>query len=142
MRSNRFSRIAVAVTALALMFGVAAPARSPAILKWSASSTSSRARSQGELAVAAERNLPLVIIVLNDAKLSLIAVKQDRMGMRARGVDFRPPDFARIAQGFGAHGVRVDSLAEFDIAFDAALAARRLTVIEAMVDPAEYWEQM
>ena len=28
MRSNRFSRIAVAVTALALMFGVAAPARS------------------------------------------------------------------------------------------------------------------
>jgi acetolactate synthase I/II/III large subunit len=98
--------------------------------------------TQGELAVAAERGLPLIIIVLNDAKLSLIALKQDKMGMRPRGVDFQPPDFARIAQGFGAHGVRVDSLTEFEAAFDAALGARRLTVIEAVVDPAEYWEQM
>ena len=98
--------------------------------------------TQGELAVAAERNLPLIIIVLNDAKLSLIALKQDKMGMAARGVDFVSPDFTRIAQGFGAHGVRVDSLEGFESAFDAALAARRLTVIEAIVDPAEYWEQM
>lgn len=98
--------------------------------------------TQGELAVAAERGLPLIIVVLNDAKLSLIALKQDKMGMRSRGVDFQPPDFARIAQGFGAQGVRVDSLAAFEAAFDAALGARRLTVIEAMVDPAEYWEQM
>ena len=96
----------------------------------------------GELAVAAERKLPLIVVVLNDAKLSLIALKQDKMDMAPRGVDFTPPDFARIAQGFGADGVRVDSLAAFESAFDAALAARRLTVIEAMVDPAEYWEQM
>ncbi|MBP8295720.1 MAG: thiamine pyrophosphate-binding protein [Burkholderiales bacterium] len=96
----------------------------------------------GELAVAAERKLPLIVVVLNDAKLSLIALKQDKMDMAPRGVDFASPDFARIAQGFGADGVRVDSLAAFEGAFDAALAARRLTVIEAMVDPAEYWEQM
>ncbi|MBK9608745.1 MAG: thiamine pyrophosphate-binding protein [Betaproteobacteria bacterium] len=96
----------------------------------------------GELAVAAERKLPLIVVVLNDAKLSLIALKQDKMDMAPRGVDFTAPDFARIAQGFGADGVRVDSLAAFEAAFDAALAARRLTVIEAMVDPAEYWEQM
>jgi acetolactate synthase I/II/III large subunit len=98
--------------------------------------------TQGELAVAAERDLPLLIVVLNDAKLSLIALKQDKMGLPSRGVDFKSPDFARIAQGFGAQGVRVASLAEFEAAFDAALSARRLTVIEAMVDPAEYWEQM
>jgi len=98
--------------------------------------------TQGELALAAERDLPLVIIVLNDAKLSLIALKQDKMGMGARGVDFRSPDFARIAQGYGAEGVKVDSIAGFIAAFERALAARRLTVIEAMIDPAEYWEQM
>ena len=98
--------------------------------------------TQGELAVAAERHLPLVIVVLNDATLSLIALKQDKMGMIARGVDFRPPDFAAIARGFGAVGVRVHDLAEFEAAFDTALADRRLTVIEAVVDPAEYWEQM
>ena len=83
-----------------------------------------------------------MLVVLNDASLSLIKLKQDKMGMRARGVDFRSPDFAAIARGFGADGVRVESLAEFEAAFDRALGARRLTVIEAIVDPAEYWEQM
>jgi acetolactate synthase-1/2/3 large subunit len=96
----------------------------------------------GELAVAAERGLPLIVVVLNDAKLSLIALKQDKMEMAPRGVDFESPDFAKIASGFGARGVFVDSLAAFDEAFTEALAARRLTVIDAAIDPAEYWEQM
>jgi acetolactate synthase-1/2/3 large subunit len=96
----------------------------------------------GELAVAAERKLPLVVVVLNDAKLSLIALKQDKMKLQPRGVDFASPDFARIAEGFGAVGVRVETLEQFEVAFDGALAARTLTVIDAAIDPAEYWEQM
>ena len=96
----------------------------------------------GELAVAAERKLPLVIVVLNDAKLSLIALKQDKMKMASRGVDFESPDFAKIASGFGACGVYARSIAGFEEAFDEALASRQLTVIDAAIDPAEYWEQM
>jgi thiamine pyrophosphate-dependent acetolactate synthase large subunit-like protein len=96
----------------------------------------------GELAVAAERNLPLVVVVLNDAKLSLIALKQDKMKMASRGVDFESPDFAKIASGFGARGVYATSIADFEEAFDEALASRQLTVIDAAIDPAEYWEQM
>ena len=96
----------------------------------------------GELAVAAERKLPLVIVVLNDAKLALIALKQDKMKMAPKGVDFESPDFAKIASGFGAKGVFAGSLAAFEEAFDDALASRTLTVIDAAIDPAEYWEQM
>ena len=96
----------------------------------------------GELALAAERNLPLVVVILNDDKLSLIALKQDKMKMAPRGVDFRSPDFAAIARGFGAEGVRVTTLAEFDDAFEHAVASRKLTVIDAIVDPAEYWDQI
>lgn len=96
----------------------------------------------GEIALAAERNLPLVIVVLNDHKLSLIALKQDKMKMSPRGVDFRSPDFAAIARGFGADGARVGSIEEFETAFERAVASRKLTLIEAVVDPAEYWEQM
>jgi acetolactate synthase-1/2/3 large subunit len=96
----------------------------------------------GELALAAERKLPLVIVVLNDAKLSLIALKQDKMKMAPRGVDFESPDFAKLASGFGARGVYVDALPAFEEAFDEALSSRRLTVIDAAIDPAEYWEQM
>lgn len=114
--------------------------------------------TQGELAVAAERNLPIVVVVLNDASLSLIKLKQSKMNLApkaasgapngtAGGVpysstDFVSPRFDVIAQGFGAKGVRVDSIAAFDEALREAVASRRFTLIDAQVDPSEYWEQM
>ena len=98
--------------------------------------------TQGELAVAAERNLPIVVVVLNDASLSLIKLKQSKMNMAARATDFVSPRFDVIAEGFGAKGVRVDTLAAFDQALREAVASRRFTVIDCLVDPSEYWEQM
>jgi acetolactate synthase-1/2/3 large subunit len=98
--------------------------------------------TQGELAIAAELELPIVVVVLNDSSLSLIKLKQSKMGMGARATDFKSPRFDVIAQGFGAHGVRVDSQAGFAKALAEAIAGRRFTVIDAIVDPAEYWEQM
>jgi len=98
--------------------------------------------SLGDLALAAELDLPLVVIVLNDDALSLIKLKQSKMQMAPQAVDFRSPRFADIARGMGGAGVRVDSLAAFEAAFDQAIASRRFTVIDAVVDPAEYLEQM
>lgn len=106
--------------------------------------------TQGELAVAAERNLPIVVVVRNDASLSLIKLKQAKMnlapqaggGLPYSSTDFVSPRFDIIAQGFGARGVRVDDIASFDQALREAVAGRRFTVIDAQVDPSEYWEQM
>ncbi|GGF13150.1 acetolactate synthase [Aliidongia dinghuensis] len=98
--------------------------------------------SLGDLALAAELDLPLVVVVLNDDALSLIKLKQAKMQMAPQAVDFRSPRFADIARGMGGEGVRVDNLADFEAALDAAVARRRFTVIDAVVDPAEYLEQM
>ncbi len=98
--------------------------------------------TQGELAVIAERQLPIVVVVLNDASLSLIRLKQSKMDMLERGVTFWSPDFAKVGEAFGAVGVTVDSVDAFDQALRAAVASRRFTVINAMVDPSEYWDQM
>ncbi len=106
--------------------------------------------TQGELAVAAERKLPIVVVVLNDASLSLIKLKQSKMNLAAKAAsdvpysstDFVSPRFDLIAEGFGAKGMRVDTLAAFDAALREAVASRRFTVIDCLVDPAEYWEQM
>jgi len=98
--------------------------------------------SLGELATAAKHNLPLIVVVLNDASLSLIGLKQAKAGLAARATDFASPRFDGIAAGFGAHGVRVGSLAEFETALDEALAASKLTLIDALIDPREYREQM
>jgi len=98
--------------------------------------------SLGDLALAAELDLPLVVVVLNDDALSLIKLKQSKMQMAPQAVDFRSPRFAEIARGMGGAGVRVDSLAGFTEAFEQAVASRRFTVIDAVVDPTEYLEQM
>ncbi len=98
--------------------------------------------TQGELALAAERELPIVVIVLNDAALALIKLKQSKMNMSPRATDFRSPDFAKVAEGFGAKGVHVNALEAFSRALTEAVASRRFTVIDAQVDPSEYWEQM
>jgi acetolactate synthase-1/2/3 large subunit len=98
--------------------------------------------TQGELALAAERDLPVVIVVLNDAALSLIKLKQAKMQMMPRAVDFVSPRFDIIGQGFGAVARRVETLAEFAAALREAVTNRRFTVIDALIDPAEYMEQM
>jgi acetolactate synthase-1/2/3 large subunit len=98
--------------------------------------------SAGELAVAAELGLPIVLVVLNDSALSLIKLKQDKMQLPAEGVDFGTHRFDLLAGMVGGVGRRVADLAGFEAALDAALAARRLTVIDAVIDPREYWEQM
>jgi acetolactate synthase-1/2/3 large subunit len=98
--------------------------------------------SLGDLALAAELDLPLVVVVLNDDALSLIKLKQSKMQMAPQAVDFRSPRFADIARGMGGEGVRVDNLADFTAAFERAVASRRFTVIDAVVDPSEYLEQM
>ena len=98
--------------------------------------------SLGELAVAAEHNLPIVVVVLDDQALALIKLKQAKMQMAPRAVDFAGPRFDLLAQGFGIDGVRVGTRADFERAFDAALESGRPTVIDAFIDPSEYWEQM
>ena len=98
--------------------------------------------SLGDMALAAELDLPLVVVVLNDDALSLIKLKQRKMQLEPRAVDFRSPRFDVLAAGFGAVGRRVATLRDFEAALDDAVAARRFTIIDALVDPAEYLEQM
>ncbi len=96
----------------------------------------------GELALAAERGLPIIVVVLNDGALSLIKLKQAKMQLTPRAVDFDAPRFDIIGQGFGADARRVETIVEFAATLREAIAGRRFTVIDALIDPAEYIEQM
>jgi len=98
--------------------------------------------SLGDLALAAEYDLPIVVVVLDDQALALIKLKQAKMQMAPRAVDFAGPRFDLLAQGFGVAGIRVETQGDFETAFDAALQSKRPTVIDAVVDPSEYWDQM
>ncbi len=96
----------------------------------------------GELGTAAERGLPIVVVVFNDSALSLIKLKQRRAKLERRGVDFGETRFDTLGRGFGAEGVRVETIEAFEKGFRLAMTERRFTVIDAVVDPTEYLDQM
>lgn len=98
--------------------------------------------SLGELAVVAEHNLAVTVVVLNDDALTLIELKQSKMQMETGAVRFKSPNFVDVARGFGITSARASSNEEFVELYEKSLAARGPMLIEAMCDKQEYWDQM
>ena len=92
----------------------------------------------GELATAAEFGVNLVVVVFNDAALSLIDIKQQAIGHPSRGVRTSRVDFARIAEGMGCAGLRIDAPGDLAAMLDKAFATAGPCVVDAWVDAAGY----
>ena len=92
----------------------------------------------GEMATAAELELPVIFVVFVDASLSLIEKKQRERQLTNNFVDFAKHDFAAIGAAFGGNGVTVRSRAELETALHDAMAADRFTVIGAEIDAMAY----
>jgi acetolactate synthase-1/2/3 large subunit len=82
--------------------------------------------------------VPVVIVVLADASLSLIRISQARRHFMNYGVDFPDPDFAGIARSFDLHGVIATSVPHAVGAVEEALRARRPAVVHVPIDRREY----
>jgi len=92
-----------------------------------------------EIETAVRLRLPVVVIVFNDAALSLIKIKQRPLGHGgAAAVGYRPVSFAAIAAAMGAAGASVAADAELVAALEQALGRNGPTVIDVAVDPACY----
>ena len=92
----------------------------------------------GELASATDYGVAPIFVVLVDASLALIELKQRQRQMPNTGVDFGRRDYAAIGRAFGGHGVTVRSRSELEQALTTALAADRFTVIAAEIPPRDY----
>ena len=91
-----------------------------------------------ELETAGRLKLPLIIVVLCDDTLSLIAMSQERRGLPYNAVDFANPDIAKVAEAFGADGKVCETVSKVEKAIISAWTNRRLTVVQAIVDPGPY----
>jgi acetolactate synthase I/II/III large subunit len=92
-----------------------------------------------ELETVCRLQLPVTIVVFNDSRLSLIAVKQSSTRHGGEGaVTYREVDFAQVAAGFGipARIVRGDD--ELDAAVQVTLAVDGPAVLDVRVDPSCY----
>lgn len=93
----------------------------------------------GELATLRDHALPVIVIVLQDARLALIDLKQRASGRPQSGVTFGATDFAAVARAYGGEGVTVSSQPALERAFAEALARRdRFTLIAAEIAPDAY----
>jgi acetolactate synthase-1/2/3 large subunit len=92
-----------------------------------------------DLVLIRELNLPIVIVCLTDGSLSLIRMSQERRGFSPCGVDFRPPDFAALAEASGIRGEKTASIEGAKAALQRALEQRRPTLLDVQVDFREYY---
>jgi acetolactate synthase-1/2/3 large subunit len=92
------------------------------------------AMTMAELETAVRERLRLVAIVLDNERYGMIRMHQDRRGGDATATDLGPVDFAAVARGLGADGIRVESDADFEPALATALAAERPTVLHLVLD--------
>jgi acetolactate synthase-1/2/3 large subunit len=89
-----------------------------------------------ELATAAQYQLPVIWIVVNNGMYGTIRMHQERdYPSRVVGTELRNPDFAALARAYGGHGEVVERTADFPDAFRRAQAAGTLALIDLRVAP-------
>jgi acetolactate synthase-1/2/3 large subunit len=94
-----------------------------------------------ELQTSVRENLPIIVVVLDDQQIGLIRVKQEIKGLPLYGVNVGGCDWEKLAQGFGADGIVVDSENGLQDALRAALRSGKTTVIGVRIDGSGYVDQ-
>ena len=87
-----------------------------------------------ELATAAQERMALPVIVWNNEALGEIADQMDQRGIPRVGVEPPSPDFVKLAESLGCHGVRASGAQQLSELVGAAFRADRPTVIEVRQD--------
>ncbi len=88
-----------------------------------------------ELATAVKLDLPIIHLVWKDRSFNLVQIQEEKKYQRSTGAIFESDiDFAKLAESFGATGMRVKTVAELLPALNAAMACRGVVVIEVSVD--------
>jgi pyruvate dehydrogenase (quinone) len=90
----------------------------------------------GDLLTLVERKAPVVQIILNNESLDFVNIEQQEAGMIPFGVEFKNPNFARVAEAMGAKGIRIEEPGDVREGLAEALAYKDgPVVVDAVVDP-------
>ncbi|MFD0687750.1 acetolactate synthase large subunit [Actinomadura fibrosa] len=87
-----------------------------------------------ELETAVRENIPITVLIWEDAAYGLIEWKMDLDLGTSSNIKFGNPDFVRYAESFGARGYRVDAADELLPTLRKALADDGVSVVTVPVD--------
>ncbi len=95
--------------------------------------------TENSLATAVLEDIPVIVFVLNNSTLGMVAQWQRTFyDRRMTGVEQHScPDYVKLAESYGAQGIRAQSMDELDKAIKNALSSDVATVIDIPIDPEE-----
>jgi acetolactate synthase-1/2/3 large subunit len=94
--------------------------------------------TENSLSVCIAENIPVIVVILNNSSLGMVEQWQ-RLFYNSRYSEVKLdniPDFIKLAEAYGAQGMRAQSIEEFEKRFKEALKNEIVTVIDCPV-PAE-----
>ncbi|MEE0968057.1 MAG: biosynthetic-type acetolactate synthase large subunit [Clostridia bacterium] len=93
-----------------------------------------------EIATAVSYNIPVITVIMNNGVLGMVRQWQTLFfGKRySNTVLGRQTDFVKLAEAFGAVGIRAESEEEFEKAFNEALRLGRPVIIDTIIDKDEF----
>ena len=90
--------------------------------------------SAQELETAVREKLNIVHIIWNDGHYDMVKFQEELKYGHSAGVDFGPVDFVKLAESYGATGLRVEKPADLGAVLDKAFATKGPVVVDIPVD--------
>ena len=89
----------------------------------------------GDLLTQVERKTNVLHIIFNNESLNFVDIEQQEAGIVPFGVNFKNPNFAKVAEAMGAKGIRLEEPGDVKDALAEALAYKDgPMVVDAVVD--------
>lgn len=95
--------------------------------------------TENSLATSIEEQIPITVVILNNRMLGMVAQWQRYFyNRRYSAVQMgKSPDFVKLAESYGAEGIRVSTLPELERAINRAILSSVTTVIDVPISPEE-----
>ncbi|MCL2542738.1 MAG: thiamine pyrophosphate-binding protein [Nocardioidaceae bacterium] len=91
----------------------------------------------GDLLTAVSHDLPVKIFVFDNGRLGMVKLEMEQVGLAEYGTVLHNPDFAKLAEAIGMHGIRVTKARDVDAAVREALAHDGPVLVDMVTNPEE-----
>jgi acetolactate synthase-1/2/3 large subunit len=92
-----------------------------------------------EMSTAVQYRLPVNVFILNNEYMGMVRQWQELLygGRYSESYVAALPDFVKLAESFGALGLRAEKPADIDGVIDEMLKSDRMTIVDVRIDPME-----
>ena len=92
-----------------------------------------------EMSTAAQYNLPVKVMILNNEYLGMVRQWQELLHEKRYSESYSHslPDFVKLAEAYGAHGLRVSDPADLDAAITEMIDTPNAVILDCRVDKME-----